>query len=186
MKLRKLNAILSLLAIPAMFLHIGYSTFAYLTFYYNPGLKNLTAMPFMVLACLHAVLGMSILFLQPDGTRADLYPKQNIETIIQRVTAALIFPLLILHLRTFDLLSSSAEGGNWPVFWIVLLVQPLFYAVVMTHASLSMSRALITMGWLSSRKTQKTIDLIMGILSAAVFLISSWAVIHGELAMFMH
>ena len=62
-----------------MLVHIGYTVFAYLTFYCNPTLKLLTAIPFMVLACLHAICGMLTVFLQSDGTRLDLYPRQNLE-----------------------------------------------------------------------------------------------------------
>ena len=32
------------------------------------------------------------------------------------VSAALFFPLLFIHLKTFELLSGVAEGGNWALF----------------------------------------------------------------------
>ena len=78
MLLKKTNAALGLLSIVAMLVHIGYTVFAYLAFYYNPTLKLLTAIPFMVLACLHAIpvnrrayplrFQRDALFqLQPDG-----------------------------------------------------------------------------------------------------------------------
>ena len=81
MKLKKLNALLGLLSILAMLLHMGYTIVAYLMFYYNPFLKTVFAVPFMVLVCLHAVCGMVTVFLQADGTRLDLYPKQNLRTL---------------------------------------------------------------------------------------------------------
>ena len=104
MKLKKANAVLALLAILIMLMHVGYSVFAYLTMYYNPFLSKLFAWSFMVIACLHAVCGMLAVFLQSDGTRLDQYPKKNLRTILQRVSAALIFPLLILHINTFALM----------------------------------------------------------------------------------
>jgi succinate dehydrogenase hydrophobic anchor subunit len=82
MRLKKINAALGLLSIAAMLLHIGYTVFAYLAFYYDPMLKLLTAIPFMVLACLHAICGMLTVFLQADGTRLDLYPRQNARTVL--------------------------------------------------------------------------------------------------------
>ena len=88
MKLNRIDAEVGLLSVIALLVHIGYTAYAYLAFYYNPTLKLLTAVPFMVLACLHAVLGMSAVFLQGDGTRLDLYPKQNLRTIVQRIAAA--------------------------------------------------------------------------------------------------
>ena len=186
MRLKKINAALGLLSIAAMLLHIGYTVFAYLAFYYNPTLKLLTAIPFMVLACLHAVCGMLTLFLQSDGTRLELYPKQNARTILQRVSAALMLPLLILHINTFGLLQSSAEAGQWIWFALLMLSQPLFYGVVQTHIAVSVTRGLITLGWLSSTEKQKVIDRVVYILCALAFVVSTFVVVRTELAMFLY
>jgi hypothetical protein len=185
MKLKKINAVLGLLSAAALLIHIGYTIYAYLTLYYNPVLKLLTAIPQMVLICLHAVCGMAAVFLQSDGTRMDLYPKQNLKTIIQRLTAALILPLLFLHIKTYDLLRSSAEGGQWLAFALLMLSQPLFYADVLAHASLSLSRSLISLGWLSSREGQVRLDRIAVAVGAVVFAITVFAVVKGQLAMFV-
>ena len=186
MRLKKINAALGFLSIAAMLLHIGYTVFAYLAFYYNPTLKLLTAIPFMVLACLHAVCGMLTLFLQSDGTRLELYPKQNARTILQRVSAALMLPLLILHINTFGLLQSSAEAGQWIWFALLMLSQPLFYGVVQTHIAVSVTRGLITLGWLSSTEKQKVIDRVVYILCALAFVVSTFVVVRTELAMFLY
>ena len=185
MKLKKINAALGLLSIAAMLLHIGYTIFAYLTFYYDPGLKLLTAVPFMVLACLHAICGMLSVFLQADGTRLDLYPDHNLRTIIQRVSAALILPLLILHINTYNLLRSSAEAGHWLFFGLLMFSQPLFYAVVLTHIAVSVTRAFLTLGWLTSRYRQEMIDRVVFVICALVFLISTFVVLRTELVMFL-
>ena len=63
MKLKRLSAVLALLSIMAIILHIGYNVFSYLTMYYDPAMKLLTAMPFIVITCIHAVLGMCLVFL---------------------------------------------------------------------------------------------------------------------------
>jgi len=186
MKLKKINAALGLLSIAAMILHIGYTVFAYLAFYYNPTLKLLTAIPFMALACLHAVCGMLTVFIQSDGTRLDLYPRQNARTILQRASAALMLPLLILHINTFGLLQSSAEAGQWIWFALLMLSQPLFYGVVQTHIAVSVTRGLITLGWLSSTEKQKVIDRVVYILCALAFAVSTFVVVRTELAMFLY
>jgi len=185
MKLKRINAAVGLLSAVALLVHIGYTVYAYLAFYYNPALKLLTAIPFMVLACLHAVLGMATVFLQADGTRLDLYPKQNIRTIVQRITAALIFPLLILHLNTYSLMRSSAEDGKWCWFALLLISQPLFYGSVLSHIASSVTRAMITLGWITDREKQKMIDRIVYIIGAAVFALAVFAVVKGQLAMFI-
>ena len=185
MTIKKLNAILALITSLALLVHIGYSAFAYLTFYYNPTLKNATAMPFIICCCVHAILGMCAVFLMGDGTRLTVYPKLNARTLIQRVTAALIFPMLILHLNTFRLLKNTAASGNWPVFAIIIFIQIIFFAVVITHTAVSFSRALITLGMLQSRQAQTIIDRIVYIFWAAVFLIASFAVTRGDIVMFV-
>lgn len=185
LRIKKINAALSLTTILAALVHIGYTDFAYLAFYYNPALKQWTSLPFMVMACLHAVLGMAMVFLQADGTRLDIYPKRNLRTVFQRLSAVLIFPLLLLHVNTFDLLKASAGDGKWFAFALLMLSQPLFYATVLTHIAVSMSRALITLGWLSSREKQRTLDRIMIICCAALFAVTVWAVVKGQLAMFL-
>ena len=182
---KKINAALGLLSIAAMLIHLVYTVFAYLTFYYNPFLKLLTAVPFMVLVCLHAICGMMTVFLQSDGTRLDLYPKQNLRTILQRVSAALILPLLILHINTFGLLQSAANAGQWLWFALLMLSQPLFYGTVLTHIAVSVTRGFITLGWLTSRERQKQIDRVICILCAIAFVIAVFVVLRTQLAMFL-
>ena len=185
MKLKKFNAILSLISFVAMILHIGYSVFAYFTLYYNPDLTKIFAIPFMVLTCLHAVTGMCSVFLLSDGTRL-LYPKKNITTIIQRITAALIFPLLILHLNTFALLQGTSSNGQSVYFVLLLLSEVLFYAVIISHSAVSFSKAFITLGILCYDKARKITDRIIYILCAVIFSAASFSVIKGQITMFWH
>ena len=185
MKLKKINAVLSLLSILLLLMHLGYSVFAYFTFYYNPLLTKLFAVPFMVTVCLHAILGMSMVFLLPDGTRMDLYPRQNFRTILQRVSAALIFPLLILHINTFDLLKACAANGRRGLMILLFLSEPLFYGTVLTHTAVSLTRAFVTLGLLTSRELMKKLDLIIYLICAAGFAAASWFVLKGQIAMFM-
>ena len=171
MKLKKISAALSLLSFAALILHMGYAAYAYLTLYYNPVLTKAIAIPLIVLTCLHAVAGMSSVFLLSDGTRADLYPKKNRRTIIQRITAAFIFPLLILHINTFSLMLIAA--------------QILFYAVFITHAGVSFSKALITLGIIASAKAQRVTDKIIYALCGVLFAVTAFAVVKGQLIMFL-
>lgn len=184
-KLRKINAVLGLLSAAALLAHVGYTVYAYLAFYYNPALKLWTAIPFIVLACLHAICAMAALFLQTDGTSLTLYSKQNRGTVLQRLSAALILPLLILHLNTFDLLRAGAGAGKWLCFALLMLSQPLFYAAVLAHVAASLSRALVTLGWLSSRETKRKLDRALYILAAVILAAATIAVCRTELAMFL-
>ena len=186
MKLKKSNALLSLLTSLFLLLHIGYSVYAYLTFFYDPFLTKLFSVALIAAACLHAVLGMCAVFLMGDGAGLSLYPRQNRRTVVQRLSAALFFPLLILHIRTFDLLKASAGGGRWFGFALLIVAQLLFYADAIAHAAVSLSRALITLGWLSSRGTQKTLDRIVSVVGVLLFLAAAVCIVRTQLAQFAH
>lgn len=185
MRLKKINAVFALLSALTLLLHIGYNVYAYMTFYYNPLLKTLSAVPFLFCVCIHAVCGMCVVFMQGDGTRVDAYGKQNRRTVMQRVSAALIFPLLILHMRTFSLLQSSSSEGKWFLFALLIIVQILFFAVVCTHTATSFSKAFITLGILQDRQKQRRLDHIIYCVCAAAFVVAVFAVVKGELSMFV-
>ena len=186
MNSKKCNAVLSLLTFITMFVHMGYSAYAYVTFYYNPVLTKAFSIPLAVLTCLHGVFGMCALFFFFFCTRADLYPRKNVRTIIQRISAALIFPLLILHINTFSLLQTTSSEGQYLLFWVLIAVQLLFYIVLIVHAALSFSKALITLGLLRTAKAQKAIDQVIYCLCGALLAITAFAVVKGQLTMFLH
>ena len=185
MKLKKVNAVLALLTTLALFVHMAYNAYSFLTFYYNPALKTLTSWPLMVLMCLHGVCGMCSVFLMGDGTRMEGYTRLNKKTVMQRVSAALIFPLLIIHINTFGALQSTAASGNWVVFALLIAVQLVFYAVVTMHVSVSLSKALITLGLVGDIKTLEKIDRVSQIFWSIVLVITAFAVVRGQLAMFL-
>ena len=185
MKLKRINAVLALLAILAMILHIGYNIFSYLTMYYNPVLKQMTAFPFIILTCIHAVLGMCSVFLLKDGTRLDMYTVQNWQTVVQRFSAALIFPLLLIHLKTFSYLKDFSERRNWPIFALVILIQIMFYAFVISHAAVSFPKSLITLGILASKESLKIVERISFLIGGVLFIVAVYAVIRGEMIMFV-
>lgn len=185
MVLKKLNAILGLLSAVAVLFHMGYNSFAYLAFYYNPVLKQWASIPLMVLVCAHAVLGMCSVFLLGDGTSLSTYPAKNRKTLIQRISAALIFPLLILHINTFELLKNSSSERNWALFVLLLIVQIIFYAVITVHTSISISKAFISLGMIENEKNLKLLDRIAWCIFGLAFIITSIAVTKGELLMFI-
>lgn len=185
MKLKKINAVLSLLTTLALLVHVGCIVICYLAFIYNPTLIKMTARPFMLLTCLHAIIGLAMLLFASDGAWLDSYPKQNAATILQRVSAILLIPLTVLHVKLFKLLTACAEGGQWTGFTLLMLTQPIFYGTVFTHVAVSITRALVTLGLLSSMEKKKKIDRVIYIVCAVLFLLTLWAVFQTELAMFL-
>jgi succinate dehydrogenase/fumarate reductase cytochrome b subunit len=139
----------------------------------------------MVMVCLHAICGMMTVFTQGDGTRMDLYPNQNMRTVLQRLSAALIFPLLILHLYTFTLMNNSATSGK--IIYVILLIiaEVLFFATVITHVSVSITKAFITLGISSSKELMDKIDKVIYIVNAVVFVIAVVVIVRGHIIMFL-
>ena len=185
MKLRKANAAVGLLSALFMLVHIGYNVFCYLTFYYNPVLKTVFSLPFIVLVCVHAVMGMLTMFLNSDGTRLDDYPKQNRRIILKRVSAALIFPLLIVHINNFSIMQQSAQAGNVALVVLLIVAEVLFFAVVITHIATSLTAGFITLGFLESREVQVRMDRAIYVVGAIVFAVSSYSIVSGHVVMFL-
>ncbi len=185
MKLKKINAAVSLLSALFLLTHIGYNVFCYLTMYYNPALKTVFTAPLMAAVMIHSVLGMLSVFLLSDGTRLSDYPGQNRKTVLQRVTAALFFPLLMLHVKTFELLSSAAKDGNYVLFVLILAADILFYLIIALHVSVSISRAFITLGILSSKEIQEKTDRAAVTAALIIVIIAAVVIVRGFAFMFM-
>ena len=184
MKLKKYNAVLSILSTLTLLIHVGYNVFAYVFFFYHPMAKTLTTLPFLLIVCGHAICGMCSVFLLEDGTHPAMYPRQNAGTIIQRVSAALIFPLLIIHMYSYSLLAQSANGKMW-LFITVIVLQILFFAVIASHVAVSFSKAFITLGLLSDVHKKKVVDTLIIYACAILFVLSSFCVVRGEIVMFL-
>ena len=185
MKLKKATAALGLASIVLMLVHMGYNVFAYLMFYYNPAVQMALSVPFMVMVCIHAICGMLSVSLKKEGGSLDLYTRHNIRTILQRVSAALIFPLLIMHINTFSLLEAAAQSAVPALVVLIFAAEILFFACVVTHVATSLTNALITLGILASRDTQHTLDRIIYVIGAIAFAVASYAVVSGQASMFL-
>ena len=72
------------------------------------------------------------------------------------------------------------------VIVLLILAELFFFACVITHVVVSLTKGLITLGLLSSQKVQKMIDRILYVAGAVVFFVSAFAVIRGQAAMFLH
>ena len=186
MKIKKINAVLSLITVLLLVAHIGYNAFCFLTMYYNPVLKQVFSVPFMTAVLLHAVLGMLSVFLLSDGTNLTEYPRQNWKTILQRTTAALFFPLLLVHINSFDIYTSAASEGKYFLFYFIMFCDVCFYFITAMHVSVSISRALVTLGLISSPKTQQKIDNVALTVALIVVIIAGAIIVRGLISMFFH
>lgn len=185
MRLKKINASLGLLSILLGLIHLGYSVVSYFIYFFDSFWKNLTAYPFMVAVCLHAVLGMMSVFLLKDGTSLGTYPALNKGTMIQRMSAALMIPLLILHIKTYSLIEKSAVSGKLLVFILLVAAQVLFFGLVLAHIAVSFSKALLTLGMITSVSAKTRIDRIVYVVCAVMFIASSYVITKGDISIYM-
>ena len=173
MRAKRANAVVALLMIAALLIHVVYEVWSYLTFYYNPLVTKLIAYGFAALV---------VVFGQHDTKELRSYPKKNLRTIIQRDSAVMILLLLPWHIKTGDWIVTHTGGAA--LFHVLLVLQVLFYAMVFLHIATSFSRALITLGWLESRRTQRVIDGIVGVVCLAGLGFAAVVVIQTQFILF--
>lgn len=183
MKIKKANAVLGLLTVPLALAHIGYLVYCYLVMT-RPVAKNPMSYPLMIVCGLHALCGMAALFFQADGTRTEKYAGLNRKTILQRVTAILILPLLVLHINTWGILKATSGNGQWFLFGLALFAEVLFFAVVLGHVAVSWTNALVTLGCLSSAEKKNKMDIAGYVVLALIFAVAVYGVLSGQIAMF--
>ena len=172
MGFKKANAALAMLTFLTGIVHIGSVVFMYVMEWYYATFLQVTAGIFMTLTMLHAIPITAL----GDGMKRDPYKKQNMNTIIQRTSGILMLPLLFLHANTFELLTKNIISNNMIVFGLLLAVQVIFFADVLTHISLSVSRALITLGFITSCERRDKVDRVVYILCGCMFVAAAVAV----------
>ncbi len=64
-----------------------------------------------------------------------------------------------------------------------MILEILFWVMIGVHVTMSLSRALISLGLLENMKTKKTIDFMTGILCAAGISVSAYIIIVTQLVL---
>ncbi len=166
MKLKKANAILGLFAICILLAHAGYQIVAYILFLYNPMVTKVLGWLTVAVVFMHAILGMSMVMFVHDGGSLSAYPKANQRTILQRASAIGIMVAVVLHIKSFEMLSSGNLG-----LAAAELTQFIFFSCVFTHIATSFSNAFVTLGLLGDMDKKKKIDRVVYVICAVL-----WAV----------
>ena len=82
-------------------------------------------------------------------------------------------------------MQSAAEAGAKAPIVLMILIEILFFGTVFTHAATSFSRALITLGLLTSPEKQRRLDKALRIICALMFVICVIVIVRTQLVMFM-
>ena len=166
MILRKINAAVSLITTVLLMKHAVFLSVWMLS--RCSIAKSGNVMPFILAALMviHAAISIILGIFGHDGAKKQKvksYPKLNKPTIMQRATGIMMIVLLGLHI------AGSANHFQPKILHAVL--HPLFFAAALAHTSVSVSKAMITLG-IGNAKAVKIIDAIMKIICIATFIAS--------------
>lgn len=165
MLLRKVNAWLSLATTILLFQHTIFYSFWMLSLCDFNSVNKITSRVLAGLMVLHAVLSIAMAFLGHKGAdkgRFKDYPHINISTIIQRTSGILMLLLIGLHIW-------GAACFFQPKI-LHAFIQPLFFIMALAHASVSFSKAFITLG-IGNAKIVKIIDITTKLLCLVIFIL---------------
>ena len=163
MKLKKINALAGLVATLLLLCHAGTMTLSLYTGWYNyPVCKTFAKLIFLFVA-VHIICSLIILFFYHDGSETGLYKKANTRLILQRASAILMMLLIHTHTKAYKHMATGTTLTTGQSLFF-LIFEILFLCTVMLHVSMSFSKALITLGILSSPAKAGVLDKIILIL----------------------
>lgn len=168
MKLKKLNAVVGLLIVLALCGHAGTMGYSLWTGWYHFAACKTLAKIAVYLAAVHVVVTCTEFFFCHDGSGFH-YKNGNFSTILQRITAIAMLVLLHVHMKAYaHVVTGQVLATGQTVFFCI--TELLFFASVFTHAAVSVSKAIITLGLVSSPRTIAIIDRICYVIGACAML----------------
>lgn len=165
MKMKKANAVITLISMFLFLLHMIYNVLAFMMGFYNPVLSKIFGFSLLFLIALHAVMSIVIVAVFHDSKTIQ-YKKKNMRTRFQRITAGIMVLLLPLHIFEIPLLQKTR--GIF-LFSLLQSVKFIFYSAVLFHVALSLTNAFVTLGWMEDRRKKNRID--RALLITAVILV---------------
>ena len=159
MLLRKINAGLSLLSTFLLMDHAIFNAVWMLSM--GSIAKNMNSMPWILFGVmvLHAFISIDFAIsgiVNSSGHKYKKYVKLNISTIVQRISGFLLMILTLLHI-------AGTMGYIHPPKIVHAINPPLFFAIALTHAAVSTSKALVTLG-IGNAKFVKIADIAVKVL----------------------
>ena len=163
MRLRKINAVLSLLT---SILFLDHAIFLSVWMLSRCSIeKSADMMPWVLAAVTAAHAGLSILFAflghkGAEKRKCKEYPKMNIPTNLQRATGMMMILLFGLHI--------AGAANHFQPKMLHAVLHPVFFGLSLAHIAVSTSKAMITLG-IGNAKTVKIVDIIMRVLCVVIF-----------------
>lgn len=176
MRVKKINSVLSIFTIVVIVMHIAFSCRTLLTGWYSKEISYVLPMLLYVTVGVHAMLSMYIVFLVHDESSVTKYKKQNISTVIQRLSAILMLVMLHPHISIF---SQFKPGATFEPSMAIptILVESVFYIAVLSHIALSIPKCVVSLGLLHSEESLKIVKIISNIVCTIIFIFTLVALI---------
>ena len=163
MKLRKTNAVFSLLATMLIFGHAISIGIWMLSQGRTHRMPHSVSFVLLLVFVIHAVLSIILMATSHKGApknKGNIYPKLNAPTLVQRISGVLLIIFTWLHI-------AGAIGIMQPPKAVHAIVPPLFFTLVMAHVAISVSKAFITLG-IGNAKFVKRADIAIKLVCAVV------------------
>lgn len=123
MILKKTNAVLGLMIIAAVICHAGTMTFSLITFWYDFAICKFFAHAAVTFMILHALMSICLFFFQHDGSDMR-YSRQNMRTLLQRITAVVMIVLIHFHTSAYAHMATGEtfhRDSRFPLYYGVHL-----------------------------------------------------------------
>lgn len=165
MILRKINASLALLSTLLLLDHSSFHAIWMITGRSIPKSAGGLTFVLVLAVAFHAAISIALALLGHKG--ADKVPCKeyaglNLSTMIQRMSGILLILLITLHV-------AGTVGGVYPPKIITAIVLPLFFTTAFAHASVSASKAFVTLG-IGSAGFIKVTDIVLKVICLAILI----------------
>lgn len=166
MKLRKINAVFSLLSTILLLNHAIFLGIWMLSRGSIHKAPSFVPRALVAVVVVHAAICMAQMHLAHKGlpkNQDKSYPRLNVATMFQRISGVLMILFIALHIL-------GAGGVMHTPRPVHAVVPPLFFLLVLAHIAVSGSKALITLG-IGNARFVKCADLVIKGICAATLLI---------------
>ncbi|MEG1560489.1 MAG: hypothetical protein RRY79_06850 [Clostridia bacterium] len=166
--MKKINALVSVALCFTAILHaVSFSGCIMGIIPYFPFL-NIMGRITLTLLVIHIIISLCVFFFSNDSGVVGHYGFLNKSTIIQRISA--IAMMILVHVHLIGGFFGKDGAPDQPLKTILCIFEILFLASICLHISLSVPKALITLGLTQKEKTINASKKISYVFIALVFL----------------
>ena len=166
MKLRKTNAVFSLISTALLFSHAISLGVWMLSQGSMPKASSTIAILLTIFFIIHAIISIILMATSHKSNRGNKgknYPKLNVATIVQRISGALMIIFTVIHILGVSGILHSPRA-------VFLIDTPLFFLLVLAHIAVSTSKAFITLG-IGNARFVKRADIVIKVICAITLIV---------------